>query len=530
MLQRRIKEESGMALPLAMMMVVMVGVMGAGFLVFVTRDLDSVIESNRGQTAFNLADAGVQAAKSHLLDVDAAYVSYDGITNLSADPPNPADSDWSCGVWDANPASPTYQTCSAAGKALTLDSNGNGVRVWIQYLQPATTPTQANDATGVYAPESTGGPANYPIGQDYFKVISQGTVGQTKRKVEAIFKTNANNNQGLPRAIYTPGNIEVGGAQARVTNMSLFAGRNIGVSGSLGVNFVQGVDLAFDNWNKAPNTVSRSSYAPGPGSCTATLPEGNVTGLCAGLGAGGTISGNPPLKVGRDYDGRTTRTETSPPVSCSTPYPQFRTQDPTSLNYPLTSGCTRMTFPFNAGPPDIDALRYTAQSQSNGLVGANAGDNYYQVSSTTSIEQAINTQTKPVWPAENKASTVVFVEFPSYSSSNVVNWNLNLTPSINCGDNPPAPPVRGTLVVVNGRFQTGNNMTPLRGLVVVSGVPANVPAQPAYTSTGTSCMQNFISASGDIKINGNVGAGTQERGSVPTSYSLGLVSWRELYK
>src|SRR5919112_1888630 len=108
MLQKRIKEESGMAVALAMMVVVLVGVMGAGLLVFVTRDLDSVIESNRGQTAFNLADAGVQAAKSHLLEVDASYVSYDGITNLSADPPNPADSNWSCGTWD-----PTNQTCSA---------------------------------------------------------------------------------------------------------------------------------------------------------------------------------------------------------------------------------------------------------------------------------------------------------------------------------------------------------------------------------------------------------------------------------
>jgi MoxR-like ATPase len=51
---------------------------------------------------------------------------------------------------------------------------------------------QANDSTGVYAPEvapCVNGVCNYPVGKDYVKVISQGTVGQTKRKIEAIYNT-----------------------------------------------------------------------------------------------------------------------------------------------------------------------------------------------------------------------------------------------------------------------------------------------------------------------------------------------------
>ena len=180
-----------------------------------------------------------------------------------------------------------------------------------------------------------------------------------------------------------------------------------------------------------------------------------------------------------------------------------------------------MTFPFTPTPPDIDSLRYAAQSQSNGI----GGDNYYQVNSNTSIVNASNGETRPVWPTDNKASTVVFVEYTSYNGS-TVDWNLDT--SFRCSDVPGAPPVRGTLVVVNGRFNTKPNMIPLRGLVVVSGVPPG--GDLAYESKGNSCMQNFITSSGDIKIAGKVGAGTQERGSVPTSYSLGLVSWRELYK
>src|SRR5215213_10663789 len=76
MIQRLVRDESGMTLALAVMMIVLIGVMGAGLLAFVQNDLKSVIEVNRGQKAFDIAEAGVQAAKSHLR-VDSFREHYD---------------------------------------------------------------------------------------------------------------------------------------------------------------------------------------------------------------------------------------------------------------------------------------------------------------------------------------------------------------------------------------------------------------------------------------------------------------------
>jgi predicted lipid-binding transport protein (Tim44 family) len=43
-----------------------VGVMGAGLLTFVATDLEAVVAVNRGEQAFELAEAGIEVAKAHL--------------------------------------------------------------------------------------------------------------------------------------------------------------------------------------------------------------------------------------------------------------------------------------------------------------------------------------------------------------------------------------------------------------------------------------------------------------------------------
>lgn len=78
MIRRLLPEERGMALGLAIIVVVIVGVMGAGLLTFVATDLEAVLAVNRGEQAFELAEAGIEVAKAHL-----------------ANDPNPAD--WSSG-------------------------------------------------------------------------------------------------------------------------------------------------------------------------------------------------------------------------------------------------------------------------------------------------------------------------------------------------------------------------------------------------------------------------------------------------
>jgi Tfp pilus assembly protein PilX len=66
MIRRLLPEERGMALGLAIIVVVIVGVMGAGFLTLVATDLEAVLAVNRGEQAFELAEAGIEVAKAHL--------------------------------------------------------------------------------------------------------------------------------------------------------------------------------------------------------------------------------------------------------------------------------------------------------------------------------------------------------------------------------------------------------------------------------------------------------------------------------
>ena len=68
MIEIILREDRGMALGLAIIVVVIVGVMGAGILTLVATDLQAVMEVNRGEQAFELAEAGIEVAKAHLAD------------------------------------------------------------------------------------------------------------------------------------------------------------------------------------------------------------------------------------------------------------------------------------------------------------------------------------------------------------------------------------------------------------------------------------------------------------------------------
>ena len=66
MVARLSREERGMVLGLAIIVVVVIGVVGAGLLTFVSTDLQAVVAVNRGEQAFELAEAGVEIAKARL--------------------------------------------------------------------------------------------------------------------------------------------------------------------------------------------------------------------------------------------------------------------------------------------------------------------------------------------------------------------------------------------------------------------------------------------------------------------------------
>jgi Tfp pilus assembly protein PilX len=80
---RLARDESGVVLALAVIMIVLIGVLGAGLLVFVQRDLEAVIKVNQGQRAFEVAEAGVQVARQQLL-VQKTIGRYD--VDSSTDP------------------------------------------------------------------------------------------------------------------------------------------------------------------------------------------------------------------------------------------------------------------------------------------------------------------------------------------------------------------------------------------------------------------------------------------------------------
>ena len=78
MIPRLLPEHRGMALGLAIIVVVIVSVMGAGLMTIVATDLEALVAVNRGKQAFELAEAGIEVAKAHLAN-------------------DPSPSDWSSG-------------------------------------------------------------------------------------------------------------------------------------------------------------------------------------------------------------------------------------------------------------------------------------------------------------------------------------------------------------------------------------------------------------------------------------------------
>lgn len=405
MLKRLAKDESGIALGLAVIMIVLIGVMGAGLLVFVRNDLQAVVEVNQGQRAFEAADAGVQAARRQLLSDATA----NDTTNIYDTNTGNGNSPWSA---------------ISGGKNLTFDSKT--VNVKIQYLLPSDTSTELTDPN--HAPELVpSGKTDYPEPKDFFKITSEGTAGGTaKRKVEAIYVTE---DMSVPKGYYTPCTgvspgdpcVEIKG-NATISGVSIFALGNVKVSSN---STITGEDAAYKNWCNPPfNTTSRGAGSP----CTAAT-GGNTA---AGIGATGTID----RKVaGRDFDATTT--------------PRFIQKTPPDSSQ--TTG--EMSFPFDYALPDIDFLRDEALKQE-----AETGQDHY-------IEVGNANGTVISWPdppaGSDPARTVVFYKFTTASGSNNLDWKVGSS----CSD----APKEGTLVVENGDFTTQPNRTPFKGAVVIRG-------------------------------------------------------------
>lgn len=239
-LKRLLKDEAGVALGLAIIMIVLIGMMGAGLLTFVMADLNAVVEVNQGQKALETADAGVQAARRQLLSDATANAT----TNVYDNNTGNGNSPWSA---------------VSGGKNLTF--NGNTVNVRILSLLPSDTSAELSDPN--YAPKLVTAPAtDYPEPVDYFKIIAEATAEDARRKIEAIYVTE---DMGVPKSYYTPGNIEVKGT-ACIDSVSLFTLSNITLPNNNGGNCkdaagnsigpITGKDNAYRYWNNPPLILS----------------------------------------------------------------------------------------------------------------------------------------------------------------------------------------------------------------------------------------------------------------------------------
>ena len=250
LIRRLVRDESGITMGITVFAVVLIGVMGAGLLTFVHRDLEAVVEENHGQRAFYAADAGAQAARRQLL--------------LDADPAR----------YDDDLAGNSEWASTGGGKALNLGDDT--ARVTIRYLPPSTTDAHLADPDRAPEPVPDGQNA-YPGGKAFFKVASEGRTGRVVRKVEVIYETV---DLDVPKSYYTPNSIELKGT-ADVRNVSLFTLGDVTVAGGARVS---GTDPTYGDWQSPVNPTARPTTA-------------------AGIGAAGTISS----KVsGRDFDAITT--------------------------------------------------------------------------------------------------------------------------------------------------------------------------------------------------------------------------------
>ncbi len=360
MMRRSIKDESGVALGLAVILIVIVGVMGAGLLVFVRNDLLAVVEVNQGQQAFDAADAGAQAAKRQLLS-DASMESYDGDDSGDL-------------AWSYDPDDEDND-----GKDLTFA--GSNINVSIRYLPFHAEDGSCDDGSFPAADDPQEHPACAPDtknGADdernFFQVVSTGESdnGDAKRRVEAIYNTY---DLGVPKAYYSPQAITISGNTciSDVSVFSLTSIKSTGNSGCEGGGKIEGTDDLYGKWKNEYNPTARD------------ISE-------AGFGARDVD--DDIQENGRDYDGSTN--------------PQFVVEEGSE-----DPGNVPITFPFEhktqEGERDearIDFFREEAVKQSE----ENNDPSHLQTGNISD------------WPENSTNSTVVYVD-ASGASGGKVSWS-----------------------------------------------------------------------------------------------------------
>src|SRR5829696_7858080 len=308
-MRRFIDEESGMTMALAMMMILLIAVMGAGLLTFASRDLDSVLETNQGQQAQEAADAGLAAAKRQLSITDALPSHYE--------------------TADTSDNSPWYDNApdnESGNSGQTLTFNGNEVLVGIRYLDVSTTEDEArdpdnapevlptyfkvvngvtqvdtcDDADGNGIDDDTNDSelefdpdaCNYEHGRNYFRVTARGGSGDAMRVVQAIYQTE--NFGSVPLSYYASRNVDFNGNATTMENQSIFAAGNII---NVRATNITGIDHSYGDWANLPGNAGPNAFNAIP----RTDYEGRHV-IAAGAASPNTITYDPDSTDRRQKD------------------------------------------------------------------------------------------------------------------------------------------------------------------------------------------------------------------------------------
>lgn len=521
-MKRFIDDESGMTMGLTVIMIVLIGVMGAGLLTFVSRDLNSVVEVNQGQRAQEMADAGLEAGKRQLSIVDATPTSYDA-TNIGDN------SEW---YDDSTP------------KTLTL--NGNQIRVSILYLRPSETDAQTREAgrapeklpsynsngiADTCTDDSIGGgvagdgidndfdpstgdvdACDYPNNRNYFRVTVRGGTGEAVRQLQAIYQTD---NFDIPVAYYATRDIGFNSSNSlNVDGLSLFANRNI-------INFradrLTGTDQAYGDWSTIPGTG-----APNPYNATRRDDALGNRVTAAGAAALGSIdyktAADEVQHQGyRDYDADSDSVSERPDFVPNT-WGDRANQPSNDITYPFAMGNT------TADNDLIATLKAKAQAQ--GLYTRRPPE------STFTIDE--NGGDVPNYPeSSDLTETVMFVEFangtddsPIYGAKGKAIYKARSSDADN--------KVKGIIVVMHGDLDTNSSSEPFQGAVIVrDGDDGNTAESDImkFDNGGNVNIEGFVNIEGDIKLGGTTDGflPAEMATGLPGLFRVNLWSWRECY-
>jgi hypothetical protein len=480
-LGRFFRDESGMALGLAVVMIVLIGVMGAGLLVFVRSDLEAVVGVNGGQKAFEIAEAGVQVAKQQQLS-DVVRQHYDKDYTNDCVPGRRLDEDWSATTTGYANSNCTGGTVTKT-PGVTRDFAGGKFNVTIecydQLNDPATDPCAG--ITEV-APESIEASK-----RAYFKITSTGyypTDGSgAKRKIETIYYTNS---LDVPTAYYTPKNIEFNGGVS-VKGVSFFAGGSITKTPSASLNVDRVTPALYRNWD----TTNPANFTPTSNLNTRARPFNG-----AGFAAAGTVDdfGGGARGV-YDYDSSTTTRFVRKESPYAPPYE------------PNATGT--ISYPFNPDARfDLELLKQIAVEQGN----YHEGDINIDGNNTASNRE---------YPKGSTNLTVFYVK----ANGAEIDYNVAYEDPYPTREGKP----RGLIVIEGGNLKMSNSSKGFNGAVIVTG---NGTSTGNYTSTGNDTVEGFVIADGTMRIGGDVGpsAALGDFTQRPGFYDMKLWSWRELYE